>query len=201
MLVKDMAQVMMGQEDYSFIPKGYKHAFLIRHPLRVFASYRKAMFGELSAQGMLTGDAADEKTFDIGHHTAWINPSNPILFKDMHNIWKYVRENLDSDPIVIDGDELMSKPAEVLPKFCRAVGIPYDDSLLKWDASTDAMHKWVVPASGVVDSFVHVYGRAASSTEFYPPQDMPKREDLTPDVLRCADEMMKYYEEMYAAKI
>ncbi|XP_054753256.2 uncharacterized protein LOC129259014 [Lytechinus pictus] len=196
--VKDMAYAITPNE-YNFLPAGYKHAFLIRHPLRVFRSWRKAMFAQHSALGLLKGEAAVEETYDLERDCPYLN-SGGLMFKDTYDIWKYVCENLDSDPIVIDGDDLLSKPAKVLPKFCEAIGFPYDESLLSWDASAEITKSWKLPADGLVGNLAHLYGTAILSGEFLEASQPPSRDEVTADVLRCSDEIMKYYEEMYEAR-
>ena len=185
---------------YDLIPDGYTHAFLIRHPLRVFSSFRKAMFAQFSVLGLLSGEATDEKTFDIGRHFPFMDQSG-LIFKSMYDLWKLVCEKTDSTPIVIDGDDLMANPGKILPKYCRAVGLPYSESLLKWDASTKGVNDWKFGAKDAINSFVYVFERALKSSEFHPPNPMPDRDQVTPDVIRCADQMMPYYNEMYAARI
>ena len=111
-------------------------------------------------------------------------------------------KNSCSTPIVIDGDDLMSNPAEILPKYCRAAGLPYRESLLKWDASTDVVNDWKLPGDeNLTKSLHHLYERALRSSEFFPPSPMPDRDHVTPDVIRCVDQNMEYYNEMYNARI
>ena len=197
--VKDMAY-MVEKSDYDFIPKGYTHTFLIRHPFRVFSSFRKATFKQFSTLGLFPDEvAADEEKYDFERDLPYINLSG-LLFKDLYDIWKFAKEDADFNLTVVDGDDLMSNPAEILPKYCRAVGLPYRDALLKWDASAKGVNEWKVPANLLHNQF-HFHERSVTSSEFYPPSPMPERDQLTSDVIRCADQMMPYYNEMYAARI
>lgn len=196
--VKDMAYSVTPDE-YKFFPAGYKHAFLIRHPLRVFRSWRKALYASHSALNLLTGEAAVEETYDVERDCPYMT-SGGLMYKDICDIWKYVQENLDSDPIIIDGDDLLSKPAEVLPNFCRAIGLPYDESLLTWDASPEVAKKWKLLADGLVETTVDFYGTAILSGKFMQASKPPSRDEVTPDVIRCADQVMKYYVEMHEAR-
>ena len=76
------------------------------------------MFDQLSAFGLLTGEAADEKTFDIGRNCPIVK-STDLLFDEICELWKFIGNKPGSTPIVIDGDDLMTNPAEMLPKCCR----------------------------------------------------------------------------------
>ena len=46
------------------------------------------------------------------------------LFKEHYDLWKYVKENLDPNPVIIDSDDLLSDPAVMMSKYCTALGIP-----------------------------------------------------------------------------
>ena len=185
-------------DQFKFLPSGFQHAFLIRHPLRVMQSRRKGMISHLSQNGMLH---VDEENFDIER-------DDPLMIsgsvcRSTHALWKFVRANIDPHPIIIDGDELMTKPHELLPKFCRAVGIPYNDSLLEWDNSNEITKSWNFASSsdGFQTSFQSFFERAANSTKFHPPSEMIPPEKLTPDVIKCANDVMPHYREMYASRL
>ncbi|XP_071477861.1 uncharacterized protein [Diadema antillarum] len=197
--VKDMATAMKSC-NFEFLPKGYKHTFLIRHPLRVFNSLRKATYTRFSELGMICGESLDEKTVDVGRDYIFMDPSK-LAFGELYELWKYVRENLDRDPIVIDADDLLSNPAELLPKYCEAIGLPYDESLLKWNASMSLTGKWNVAGADLIESIKCFYDRALTTGTFGPPGPMPSRDHVTPDVIRCTDAVMKYYDELYESRL
>ena len=195
--VKDIG-FTMAKKDYGFIPEGYTHTFLIRHPLRVFVSYRKALVETILEREVIPG--VTEMTFDIGHNYPSLVPPD-VMFNDMYDLWKHVEENSMGNSIVIDGDDLLSNPAEILPKYCRSVGLPFTESMLKWDASTEVVNNWRLPAKGLTERFGHFLKRALKSSEFLPSNPMPDREHVTPDVIRCVDQNIEYYNEMYNARI
>ena len=196
--VKDMG-CGIGKDDLEFIPAGYRHTFLIRHPLRVLPSNRAAMFQQLSMLGALGGEAANENTFDLEHDDPYMTPG--LLFKDLYDVWQHVRENANSEPIVIDADDLLTKPAEVLPKYCGAVGLPYDESLLNLcsPAELDVFKIWRSPiGANELQMTVGAFSKTAmNSTAFMPPKKMPSRDQMTGDVNRSVDQIIEYYEEMY----
>nr|XP_054771650.1 uncharacterized protein LOC129279573 [Lytechinus pictus] len=124
-----------------YLPKGFKHVFLIREPHKLFTSYMKAMYQHLTNVGIRSGDAADEGAFDIGHGDPVMNANE--FYSGITELWNYVRDNLDPNPIVINTDDLLANPAEVLQKLCDLTGLPYSDSLLHWDASPDVINNWI----------------------------------------------------------
>ena len=195
--VKDMG-FSISEEEYVYIPEGYTHTFLIRHPLRVFASYRKALYDTFSGFGLLPG--VDEKAFDLDGEYPFIR-SPGLMFMDLYKIWRYVSEKPGAVSVVIDSDDLLSNPAEILPKYCRAVGLPFSESLLKWDASTDVANNWMLPADDLLDSLHIFYKRALKSSEFVAPSPMPAQNQVTPDVIRSVERNIQCYNEMYKARI
>ncbi|XP_071499702.1 uncharacterized protein [Diadema antillarum] len=195
--VKDMGVGMGSGHTFQYLPSGFKHTFLIRHPVRCINSGRKATFALFSQLGLLQGEAANEETYDIERDDKYFPPG--CYFKELYDVWKYVRENIDNDPVVIDADDLLAKPGEVLKAYCAAVGFPYSESLLQWDASTESLRSWKAAGDNVVLDLVSFYGTAMKSSKFLPPSKFPDR--LTPDVIRCSKKVMKYYEEMYNSRI
>jgi len=48
------------------------------------------------------------------------------------------------DVCVIDADDLLDHPQEIMEKFCQSVGLDYSPSMLEWgaDQNCDAFDKW-----------------------------------------------------------
>ncbi|XP_041480481.1 branched-chain-amino-acid aminotransferase-like protein 1 [Lytechinus variegatus] len=197
--VKDMA---FGVPDgyRQFLPKGYRHTFLIRNPLRSIYSYRKSMFKQFSELGLLEGDAADESTYDLERHDRYFAPG--YFVKEVYDLWKYLQDSgIDPNPLIIDGDDLLTKPAETLSAYCAAVGLPYNDSLLQWDESVEAFKKMKASGDNVLMDVVNFYGTAMKSSCFFPASKPVPRDQLPADVIRCSEKVMAYFDEMYEARI
>ncbi|XP_041453302.1 uncharacterized protein LOC121406336 [Lytechinus variegatus] len=197
--VKDLAQAM-NKDKIQYLPQGYKYVFLIRHPLRVFYSFRKVAYANSAKfEGDSKATMAEEE-YDIERDYVMFDRAG-LYFRGIHETWKYVKDNLNSEPVVIDGDDLLARPAEMLPKICEAIGIPYRESMMHWNPSTDIVKKWVHPADGLLDELMYIYDRALTSSEFAPANPMPRRDQVTQDVIRLTDQVMKYYEEMYETRM
>jgi len=82
-----------------------RHAFLIRHPARVLASY--AAKREAVAFG------------DIG-------------FAEQEELFEAAAELSGRAPPVIDADALLANPEGVLAHLCAALGIPFSERMLSW---------------------------------------------------------------------
>lgn len=84
---------------------GVRHAFLVRHPGRVIASYTKKM---------------DDVSLDA------------IGVPQQERLYREITERTGKAPPVVDSDQLLADPPEVLPRLCDALGIDWDPSMLGW---------------------------------------------------------------------
>ncbi len=101
---KHMPHHMIGSVDIRDMPD-HKHAFLIRAPERVVASYRAK--NELRRPEML-GFAQLREYFDIE------------------------ADRSGTAPVVVDSDAILRDPPKVLAGLCAALGIAWDPAMLEW---------------------------------------------------------------------
>ena len=155
------------------------------------------------------GDEAGNKLTKAKKDFHMINDAPPkfemarTFYKNLYDMWLFVKANLDPNPVVIDSDDLLADPARILSKYCAAVGIPYSDSLLKWDPNPAATDEWkcaFMPPREFqyIATFCH---NALHSSEFVSPVRSPKAEDLTSDINEMVEISMPYYEEMYKSRM
>ena len=91
----------IGYEDFA----GFRHAFLIREPERMIASYlRKRETAHFEDFGL-------EKQADFFEREA---------------------DRLGKAPPVIDANDVLADPSGVLSKLCAALGIAWDPAMLQW---------------------------------------------------------------------
>jgi hypothetical protein len=83
------------------------HAFLIRDPAEMVASYAKSR-AEVSAA-------------DLGLHR-------------QVEIWRRVARDADCPPPVIDGRDVLENPEGMLRALCDALALPFDSAMLAWPA-------------------------------------------------------------------
>lgn len=102
---KHMTQHMVTEVDPDWFAS-LRHAFLIRHPAEVVASYHQKR-GEVSAA-------------DIG-------------FTRQRELFEQVMESGDPPP-VIESNDVLRDPEGCLKKLCAALGIPFDRAMLSWPA-------------------------------------------------------------------
>ncbi|XP_071479209.1 uncharacterized protein, partial [Diadema antillarum] len=197
-IVKDIG-LAVAEGLFDYLPDGFKHTFLIRHPVRYISSYRRAAYKQYCEMSFLDDTTADEKKYDVERDDRFF--TSGAWMKELYDLWNYVKENVDSDPVIIDTDDLLTKPAETLRAYCKAVGLPYSESLLEWSASTDSLKTWKAAGDSLVTGLVKAHRAAMKSSEFLPPSKFPDQSQLTPDVIRCTEGVMKYYNEMHEHRL
>ena len=193
LICKDLSFALGGNHD--LIPRGFRHTFIIRHPYKVFPSWKKN-FG----QSFPTSDLREIIDNNYGKQYG---------FKEQYDILKYLQDHPDlgdSEPVIIDADDLLRNPASILSRYCQQVGIPYTDDMLQWNPGTDAVKNWKI-SQQLLGGGLHDTGKtgwyktAMESSQFIPPKKLPERNELEEDVLECADISMKYYKMMYDMRI
>ena len=103
---KHMAHHMIGPVGIADMPD-HRHAFLIRAPERVAASYARK--NELRSAEMLG-------------------------FGQMRRFIEAVAARSDRAPIVVDSDAILADPARQLATLCRALGIGWSGHMLSWES-------------------------------------------------------------------
>ena len=189
LICKDQALSLCG--NHSLIPKGFRHTFLIRHPYRMYPSYKKA-FGKQFPKEYSLKDII-EKGYN-GYYS----------YKEQYELIKYLQNNPDlgdPNPVIFDADDLQNDPVSILQQYCQAVGIPFTEGMIYWSSGVDVVKYWKI-ASQLIGGGIHVgeYGffkTAMDSSEFLPCKKLPERHELEEDILECADISMPYYEKLY----
>lgn len=189
---KDMAYSVHGR--YNSLPKGYRHTFIIRHPHKVFVSWKK-MLRKMIPQ-----------KFNLDQLPTSDFPAN-YGYEEMYDLVEHVRNNGEPDPIIIDADDLQEHPASILSQYLDCVDVTYDnlEDLLEWDAGPSVMKSWKASNMFMLGNMTKDHGGfyevAMKSTKFNPPSDLLSRDELSDDILNCVDHSMPFYEKLYAMRI
>lgn len=102
---KHMPHHMVGSVGIADMPH-HRHAFLIRSPARVVASYRAK--NELREPEMLG-------------------------FSQLRRFFEFERERSGKIPPVVDSDDILRDPASILAKLCKVLQISWDPAMLEWN--------------------------------------------------------------------
>ena len=179
----------------SSLPEGLKHTFLIRDPSRCFASYRKGLAKRYS--GIL-----QSRDFDIVQNDI-MNVKPMSWYETQYKFWRDVKDDLDPHPVVIDAYDLLSQPGPTLRAYCEAVGFPYTDDLLQWEAGPALPKNMEVWTPDLYANLSEFHSNALNTTHFMAPLESGPipRDQLTDDVIRCVDHSMPFYREMYESRL
>ena len=114
------------------ILRDYHFAFLIRHPLRSIPSFYRCTIPPLS----------EETGFDYFL-------SSEAGYRELRVFFDYLRAKgliggKDGVELcLIDADDLLDHPKEVLKKYCESVGLGFNESMLMWEeGGCSAFDKW-----------------------------------------------------------
>lgn len=126
---------------------GFHFTFLIRHPRRSIPSLYRLSIPPKSAQtgwcGFSSYDAGYRELrilFDFLKDTKQIGPNSAGIDQKLGQT--------ETEICVVDCDELLEDPEEVLETYCKSVGIPFEPCMLRWDKAEDrqqakaAFEKW-----------------------------------------------------------
>jgi hypothetical protein len=102
---KHMAHHMVGPVNHEDLP-GLRHAFLIRDPARVVASY-----------------AAKR----VAVRTEHLGVERQVEYFERE------ADRLGHAPPVVDSADILADPAAMLEKLCQALGISWDPAMLSWE--------------------------------------------------------------------
>ncbi|XP_077862474.1 uncharacterized protein LOC144344385 [Saccoglossus kowalevskii] len=165
--------------NYSLLPCGYQHTFLIRDPKRTIVSYYKASAG--------CGIKFDE----------WLPSSGGV--KQLYDLFVYVTEMLGQEAIIIDAYDLCNNPRQILQKYCKKVGLQFQDKMLNWEPGNN--DHWL-PFSRNAFFTEAFTGDAIRSSKFLPMANIDvDMEGLSDYGVKQIKEAMPYYELLYEQRI
>jgi len=117
-------------------------------------------------------------------------------FKSLYKAWKMVKEKNPNDTVVVvDADEVLMEPAEMLAKYCAASGL---------GPEIEDIHNWEPRHIPEWDTWKGWHDDALDSTGLLKkptPSSPPKVEDLPKEIQKLINEALPLYEEMLATSI
>ncbi len=193
-VVKEMVKGITG--NFESIPDGYTHTFLIRHPLRVFASYKQKHNTEGSEnKGLLLTQ----------YSQSWIPKG--YFFKEMYDLVHHIRDVLKMKVIIIDSDDLLDDPESVLKAYCRETGLSFSYEMLHWKPDSSMWNQWIIPKDtsfkwwyrSLLYGYNPTHKTSFSKAGFSEKVDLPEKVD--DDVMELAEASMEYYNELYEQRL
>ncbi|KAL8851779.1 MAG: hypothetical protein Q9221_003293 [Calogaya cf. arnoldii] len=120
----------------------FHFVFLIRNPIAAIPSLYRCFIPPLSAQ---TGDTSLHPT-ELG-------------YRELRILFDYIRQKKGTIPLLIDANDLLAQPQNVVYHVCTHLEIPYDKSMLEWRSDED--HAF---AAGLFEKFAGYHEDALNST-------------------------------------
>jgi hypothetical protein len=185
---KDMAYYLAGP-DGSVDPKLLNkvvnafdvHTFLIKNPIRQIPSLHRMSTEQTEETGWSTFDPRE------------------VGFNEIKVLVDAVAETTGKEPIIVDADELVANPRDVLESYCEAVGLPFEEErMLHWEAEDTATTKKFEEWKGWHD-------HALTSTGWGTPNNGARKQPIPPDareeVGKAIADASPIYEELYENRL
>lgn len=165
--IKDFPHYINHMWDAEFLSH-FTHAFLIRDPAKTISS----MYNKWP-------------DFDEGE----------VGFPEQRALFDLLTALNGKTPPVIDSDDLLEKPTEMVKAFCEAIDIPFIEDSLSWEAGGDpSKHSW-----WDCGSFHH---NLAMSTGLTPqPRKYVEVNDAPVRVRQVHRRMKPHYDRLYAHRL
>ncbi len=165
--IKDFPHYINHMWDAEFLSH-FTHAFLIRDPAKTLTS--------------LYARWPDFDELEVG-------------FPEQRALYDLVTALNGFAPPVVDSDDLLENPHGITAAFCDAVGIPFLESALTWEAGGDpSEHSWWDGGS--------FHANLAQSTGLTPQKRKYVDLENTPDrVKRVYRRMMPHYQRLYQNRL
>ena len=148
----------------------FKHTFMIRDPYKSFSSFIRL---------------GKEAKIEIA--------------PEVYDMYKTVKESVDPNPVVVDADDLIKNPRDIMKSYCNATGLTYTDDMLTWTPGVVEDWKKGNPYCNIF------HERAMMSSGFIKPADSTSHtmsiDELSDDVKEILEDAMTCYQEMYSARI
>ncbi|XP_006824241.1 uncharacterized protein LOC102802956 [Saccoglossus kowalevskii] len=170
------------QNDMSYLPNGFIHSFLIRDPEKTIPSLFKLI----------------SRLQDSDHIKATLTwgSMQPLL-----DLSKYVQEELRQVPIVIDSDDLVKAPSEILQAYCHTTGIPFQETMSNWKPGNIGHWHELLRNPDMIQS----YEAAIASSSFVAPSgnrhDAVANNDLPQELLKFIETLRPIYHQLRKLKI
>ena len=175
---KNMAFFIEG--DYSdevIKERTFKHTFLIRDPKKTVVSLYKAF--KNTSHGLLTSLT-----------------TSVAGFRPLYDLYQKVQE-VDPNPVVIDADDLLENPKEMMKYYCTATGLPFKEDMVNW--SPGPVPDWTTCTD------YHVWHGAvmdSSGFEQKPKSSSPvSLSEYPKEVQDIISYSLPFYEAMYSSRI
>ena len=180
---KDMAYYLDGNYDV-LRHKGlreYKHSFLIRNPKKAVPSLYRASLNTKK--------------------TGWNHfDSEEVGFHQLLELYEFVVKEFDSCPVIVDADDLLEYPEEMMKKYCEETGLVYKENMTSWQPR-EAIPEWNI-WNGWHDAVLKSTGLLQKRKSQDRPLKLEKKASFEKEeVVGSVNDSLKCYEVLYEKRL
>ena len=186
---KDFAYPILPRLE--MLPKGFYHTFLVRDPAKVFISLKPRF--EASRISMAFSGTSDLKQ---------CIPVEGYTYKELRELYEHVKgQGLPT--LVLDADDLLDKPVEMMRYYCQTTGLPFKESMVTWKPANCRDLNWhCCRALRFMNWLMQWYEGALKSSGFKKPSARHiDVESLQPDVKLAIEVSQPHYDFMYSQRV
>ncbi|XP_022108473.1 branched-chain-amino-acid aminotransferase-like protein 2 [Acanthaster planci] len=184
---KDFTYPLVGR--YHLIPEGFCHTFLVRSPTKVFASLKPRLESSKISAAMSGTDIRSVMT-------------EGYTYKELRDLYDHVT-GLGLPTFVMDADDLLDDPVEMMRQYCRFTALPFKETMVKWEPARCGDLRWhCCRALRLTNWMMQWYEGALKSSGFKKPAPRHIDVESLPQDVRLAIEVSQpHYDHMYARRV
>jgi hypothetical protein len=169
-----------GRYEEVILHEGFKdfvHTFLIRNPHKMVPSLYRLIIDSFG-RDYLSPDRCD--------------------YQEFFDLYELIVKRFDTQPIVVDADDILQDPEGMMRLYCEKANLPYDENMTKWEPGMVAdwekchfrSHIEVAKSSGFI--------RKEKSDEKCPISDLYYENDV---IRKMIDKSFPYYNALYERRL
>ena len=157
--------------------KDFVHTFLIRNPHKMVPSLYRVLV-DMFGRNYLS--------------------VNRCEYQQMFQLHELIVKRLNTQPVIIDADDLLQEPEGIMRLYCEKTNLPYDENMTKWEPGVlpDWEHCHAILHTTIFESSGFI--RKEKGDEKCPISDLYYENDL---VRRVIDESIPYYSALYERRL
>ena len=141
---KSIAYALDGR--YEYLPEksaNYRYSTLLRNPIKVFLSWRKAIYATVQQiSSCVVDNVKSWEEFDFMRDAPEKFIFKGRLFKEVYDIYQHVKKNLDPNVVILDSDDVLNDPEGMMRKYYATIGLPFSMEMLSWSADPKVSDDW-----------------------------------------------------------
>lgn len=162
--------------------KDFVHTFLIRDPKKAVPSGYRA----------------------VGNLEQWYKfyPEGEVGFRELRDLYYFVKDNIDPCPVVIDADDLLENPEGMMKAYSQRVGIEFKDGMTKWEAGSMRTQDFTDQKGGEENlKWNEAALRSSGLSKSVPCATGRDQESLPEKIVKCIEEYTPLYHDLYQFRL